>query len=198
MARFGKTLFLAPMHMGFSSHLGAAVVAIIAFRFAKGWLDASYAAARHPVDFFTGQTGFDAAQLKAWYATMQAQGTLDIYIRTQIIDFAFIAAFAFAGWMLGTLIARAGQPGGWGRTLGLAAGLALIAGPGMDAAENMISFLMMADPQGFAAPLALIYSGFAVAKFGLITLGMALGAASLLASAGAFARGFLPARRHLA
>jgi hypothetical protein len=43
----------------------------------------------------------------------------------------------------------------------------------MDALENLTSFVMLADPQGFADLLALPYSGFAVVKFALITAGMA-------------------------
>ena len=167
--------------MRLSLHLAATAAAIGLFAFVKPRLDAAYAASRHPVDFATGQTTFDGQRIKGFYAVMQEAGTLDIYVKTQIIDFAFITAVALLGLTLGTLVARLGPNGGWGRRLGLWAAITAIAGAAMDACENLVSFVMLADPQGFPDWLALPYSGFASAKFALLTLAMALLLASLLA-----------------
>lgn len=99
-------------------------------------------------------------------------GTLDIYRTTQLIDFGFILAIACMGIFVCTLIARAARDGSWGRRLGLIAGLCAIAGALSDAVENGWSFVMLANPLGFANWLALPYSGFASLKFALITLAM--------------------------
>lgn len=183
MLHLTKSFWTAPMRKHILIHGGLTVAAISAFNGAKAWLDASYAASRHPVDFMTGQTGFDASALKGYYAHMQEAGTLGIYVQTQMIDFIFILCFAMMGWMIGTFVARADHANGWGRRLGLLGGAAIVFGTFMDACENMISFIMLANPADFASAWSIIYSSFAVAKFGMITLGMALLAASLIASA---------------
>jgi hypothetical protein len=148
-------------------------VAFGAFQAARAALDASYAASGHPVDYATGQLAFDASRIAGYYATMQAAGTLDVYVRTQIIDFAFIASVMVLGLLLGCLVARLGRPGSRGRRLALAAGGLAVAGAGMDAVENLISFVMLARPEAIAQPVALAYSAAAAAKFGLLTLAMA-------------------------
>ena len=135
-------------------------------------LDALYAQSGHPVDYATGQTTFDAAQIKEYYAAMQEGGTLDVYIRTQQFDFLFLATLGLFGLLLGTFIARFARVGSWGRWFGGAVAIFAIVGASCDAIENIWSFVMLADPQGFAAWLAIPYSGFAVAKFAAITLAM--------------------------
>ncbi len=47
-----------------------------------------------------------------------------------------------------------------------------MAGAICDAVENLISFVMLANPQGFADWIAPPYSGFAVVKFAMITAAM--------------------------
>jgi hypothetical protein len=154
-------------------HGGLAGGAFVAFQVVKAALDASYAASGHPVDYATGQLAFDADRIEGYYATMQAAGTLDVYVRTQIIDFGFIACVMALGLLLGTLVARLGRPGSLGRRVALvAAGLAVL-GAGFDAAENLLSFVMLARPDAIAQPVALAYSTAAAVKFGLLTLAMA-------------------------
>jgi len=162
MFRTMKNTFAAPLRWKTIPHLIGAVGAMAGFQLVKARLDASYVASQHPVDYATGQTGFDASLVKGYYAHMDAAGTLPIYVQTQIIDFAFIIFFAAVGWMFGTLIARLSQDGTWGRRLGLMGGGAIVFGTLMDCAENLVSFVMLADPQGFPSWLALIYSSFAV------------------------------------
>ncbi|WP_146188691.1 hypothetical protein [Pseudoprimorskyibacter insulae] len=160
------------------AHAAATVAAFVAFNQIKARLDALYAASRHPVDYATGQTTFDAGKIKSYYAQMQDFGTLDIYAATQRFDFLFILSMAAFGGCLATLVARASRPGTIGRNLGLAAGISLLTGCVMDVLENLISFALLANPQGFADWLALPYSAFAALKFAAITLAMGMVLAS--------------------
>jgi hypothetical protein len=164
------------------THSACAAGTIIMFQWIKGKLDASYAASQHPVDYFTGQTTFNADTIKSYYAEMQAIGTLDIYWTTQVIDFGFLLSMACIGLFVYTLIARLSRCERFGRRVGLIAGLSITLGALCDAIENSWSFIMLANPTGFADWLALPYSGFASVKFALITLGMGLVLISILCS----------------
>ena len=154
------------------THAGAAAATVVGFNLIKSRLDASYAASQHPVDFATGQTAYDGATIKGYYAHMLEAGTLDVYYATQLIDFGFILAMACMGLFVCTMVARAARDGSWGRRVGLIAGLCAIAGALSDAIENGWSFAMLANPTEFANWLAIPYSGFASIKFALITLAM--------------------------
>ncbi|MGH1356095.1 MAG: hypothetical protein ACRBBS_13560 [Thalassovita sp.] len=179
MQRFFKPLFSLPVW----AHAALTAVAFSGFQWIKTLLDASYAASNHPVDYATGQTTFDATRIKEFYAHMQAQGSLDVYVRTQQIDFGFLILLGLSGLLLGTFVARAGRRDSWARRIGCLAALFFIGGALMDASENLVSFVMLNDPQGFAGWLALPYSGFAVVKFALITAGMGAVLISLLTTA---------------
>ncbi|PLS23192.1 hypothetical protein [Neptunicoccus cionae] len=165
------------------AHGALAVFSIFWFQWTKGKLDASYAASKHPVDYMTGQTSFSGETIKGYYAIMSEAGTLDIYTRTQLIDFAFILGFLGIGLFVCTLLARLGREGSLGRKAGVLAGLSFVLGGISDMIENGWSFVMLVNPTGFADWLALPYSAFAVLKFGLITAGMALLLISVLTSA---------------
>ncbi|TVS04222.1 MAG: hypothetical protein EA407_04670 [Rhodobacteraceae bacterium] len=138
----------------------------------------------HPVDYATGQLAFDAATIEGYYAVMIEAGTLDIYWRTQMIDFGFIASMIMLSLLLGTFLARLGGPESWGWRLGMGAAVLGVAGASMDVIENLLSFVMLANPQDIPQGLAFIYSSFAAAKFGLLILAM-------LAALGALAVGAL-------
>lgn len=169
-------------HLSLALHAAAAAATIGYFRWIQGVLDRSYAASGHPVDYATGQTTFDGGAIKDYYAQMQTKGTLDVYVTTQLIDFGFILGMILIAMFVFTLIARLGRDGSFARKTGLLAGLSVIAGALCDAVENGISFIMLANPAGFADWLALPYSTFASVKFALITLGMALVLVSLISS----------------
>lgn len=160
-------------------HAFLAAATFAAHRWSQGQLDASYAASGHPVDYFTGQTGFDATALKSYYAAMLDKGTLDVYWTTQFIDFGFIAATFCMGLLFCTFVSRLAREDSWGRRLGLLAGMSVSAGAISDAIENLWSFVMLSNPLDFADWLAIPYSSFAVLKFILIALGMALLIASI-------------------
>ena len=166
------SLFTRIMATPVALHGAATVAAFFGLGAVQGRLDALYAQSNHPVDYATGQTTFDAVQIKGFYADMQGEGTLDVYMQTQQFDFLFLACMGLFGLLFGTFVARFARTGSWGRKSGLfAAGLAVF-GALCDATENLISFVMLTDPQGFLAWLALPYSGFAVVKFGAIALAM--------------------------
>lgn len=155
----------APVRLSPMVHGGGALAAVALQQGMQVILNASYAASGHPVDYKTGQLAFSAEKIEEYYGVMANQGTLDIYLRTQIIDYGFIFATALAAWVLGTALARLALGQGlvyWG---GLAVAVLGVTGAGFDALENLISFVMLARPEAIADPVALIYSGFAAAKF---------------------------------
>jgi hypothetical protein len=172
-----------PINLPLAVHATLALASILWFQWAKGKLDASYAASRHPVDYMTGQTNFSGETIKGYYATMVEAGTLDIYVTTQLIDFGFIFGIIAIGFFVCTLIARLGRSGSLGRKTGVFAGVSLVSGGVCDMIENGWSFVMLANPDDFANWLAIPYSLFATVKFGLITLGMALILVSLVLTA---------------
>ena len=175
-----KRLLTAPIDWPIGIHGIGAAAAVAWFQWIKGKLDASYAASNHPVDYATGQTQFSGTTVKEYYAVMSEAGTLDIYSRTQMIDFGFILGVIAMGWLLGTLVARLARNGSWARVFGYATACFALAGASFDAIENLISFVMLANPSDFANWIALPYSGFAVAKFLAVTLAMAAFAGSFL------------------
>ena len=173
-------------------HGGATAVAFGAFQWIRGKLDNSYAASGHPVDFATGQLAFDARTIEGYYAAMIEAGTLDIYVRTQIIDFGFIASIMALSLLLGTLVARLGGPGSFGWRAGIAAAMLGVAGASLDVVENLLSFAMLARPQDIPQALALAYSSAAAAKFVLLTLAMAVVPVALVAGAVTRLRAYRP------
>lgn len=164
------------MLQGLQERLSTATLAVVAGvalalnLAATAWLNASYAASGFPVPYHVAQLSFDAQQIKGWYAFLIENGTLGVYWQTQFIDFAFIATVLVLHvsvlWLVSRLFAR----GTRGRKvmLGVAA-LSAIA-PLADAAENAVSFVMLADPSGFADGLALLYSSLAAVKFAFFTM----------------------------
>jgi len=144
-------------------------------------LNASYAASGHPVSYAEGQTTFSGSEIKGFYAVMEDGGTLGRYWQTQFIDFGFIAMMIVVGGAVGLLLARLGHPGSVAARLGRLAAVVIPLGAAFDVVENLISFVMLADPQGFPEWLAVPYSAAAVVKFGLIGLGMVALIGSLIA-----------------
>ena len=165
-------MFRRLMDLPLLMHGAAVLGAFAAFQGIKAVLDASYAASLHPVDYATGQLAFDSEVIEGYYAVMIEAGTLDIYWRTQMIDFGFIASIMVLSVLLGTFLARLGGPGSWGARAGIAGAVLGLAGATMDVLENLMSFVMLANPQNISQLVAFVYSSFAAAKFGLLTLAM--------------------------
>jgi hypothetical protein len=92
-------------------------------------------------------------------------GTLDIYRQTQLVDFGFIAATALFFTALLALVAQVFLAGHRGRRVGAALVPLGFVAPLFDVIENLISFVMLADPTEIGQPVALAYSLAAALKF---------------------------------
>lgn len=150
-----------------------ALVVLAAFpynQWIRAVLDDSYAASRFPVPYFVQQMSFSAARMKEWYAYMIEQGTMDVYIRTQHIDFAFMLSVLLlhAGVLL--LISRWFEAGSRGRKAMVICAMLAVLAPLYDALENLVSYIMLADSAGFPDFLAYLYSSFALMKFAAFVL----------------------------
>lgn len=149
------------------------VLAIVSYAIARAlqfWLDQNYAASLFPVPFYVGQTTFDATELKGYYQYMIDHNTLPIYIRTQIIDYAFMAGTFLSFFCLSAAMMRSVRALFPHSMLFKVACVFVWLSPLaalMDAIENLISFVMLSSPTNFPAWLVYPYSSFAVAKFGI-------------------------------
>lgn len=166
---------------------GLAVLAWAISRTAQVWLDGFYARSQFPVPFYTGQTTFDAVELKGYYAHMIEQGTLDIYVQTQWIDYVFmVTSLVFLVVLAGAALRTLPKALHGGRLFRFAKAMVYIVAlaPVFDAMENLVSFVMLADPQGFSDWLVYPYSSFAVAKFTVFAIGYVWALGSLVIAAG--------------
>lgn len=157
------------------------LAALASYGIISSILEASYIQSRFPVPYFVQQTSFDAIKMKEWYAQMIEQDTFGIYLKTQFIDFAFIAAVVIAGFALWSLVANLHKPGSFIHRAGYKMAWALPMAGLFDVLENLVSFFMIADPAGFPDFLIFPYSTFAVLKFGCWTVGLIWLLVSLLA-----------------
>ncbi len=135
-------------------------------------VDALYVASGHPASHASGQLAFSAARIEVYFAVMQSAGTLERYAASQRLDLGLIVAIALVVLLAGSFAARLGGPGSRGWQAGLAAAWLGLAGAGMDVAENLASFAMLAPPVSIPQALALAYSSFAAAKFALLALAL--------------------------
>jgi len=154
-------------------HAVAAFGSFVYLGIVNAILNANYAASNHPVPYAEGQTTFDGQEIKGFYAVMEAAGTLDRYVVTQLIDFGFILGMILLGVSLGSLLSRLNRAGSLFDRAGRAAAALITVGALFDVVENLISFVLLADSQGFPDWLAVPYSLAAVIKFVCIGLGMA-------------------------
>lgn len=146
-------------------------------------LNSSYEASGHPVGYAEGQLAFSGSTIKGYSAHMTGLGTLDTYVATQLIDFAFIASMVAIGVFVATGIAR-GLSGTRAASAASLAGVLFIVGSGFDAVENLISFVMLTDPSGFPDAIALPYSLAAALRFLAIVPAVILTAAALVVLVG--------------
>lgn len=181
LAAFARSL---DRRAGITSLIAITLVALMAHLAATAWLNASYAASGFPVPYHVAQLSFSAAKLQGWYGELLRLGTLDDYVRTQFVDFAFIASVAVlhpaALLLLGRGFAAEGRAR---RLMRVAATLSLVA-PAADAAENMVSFVMLAQPLTFAPGLAWVYSSLAALKFAMFAFAYLAAAIGAVAAAG--------------
>lgn len=155
------------------THSLAVAGAFVALAVVNTVLDALYARSGFPVPYAEGQTTFDGARVKGFYAVMLDGGTMGYYWATQLFDYVFMAALALFGLTAGSRLVRAAHTRALPRieVVAAAGAMAVALGAGLDAVENLLSFVMLAQPRSFADWLAVPYSSAAVAKFALVTLG---------------------------
>jgi hypothetical protein len=110
-------------------------------------------------------------------------GTLDKYLRTQYIDHVFILTVLVLHAAVLLWVSRLFPAGHRGRRLMVAAAMLSAAAPLSGTLENLISYVMLADPGGFADTLALAYSSLAALKFAAFTFADAALLVGLLAGA---------------
>ena len=170
------------LHRPRTLHLAAlSVLALVANLLATGWLNASYAASRFPVPYHEAQLSFSAARLKGWYAQLIDFGTFDVYLRTQYIDHVFILTVLVLHVAALLWVSRLFPAAHRGRRLMVGAALLSAVAPLADTLENLVSYLMLADPQGFPEALAWLYSSLAALKFGAFAFGYTALAVGLVA-----------------
>lgn len=160
---------------------GVVVLASLGLYFLTSYiLERSYVLSLFPVPYFEQQTSFDPVKMKEWYAFMIEQGTFGIYIKTQFIDFAFIAAVILAGFTAWTFVANLYPQGSFFEKYGKKLAFALPIAGAFDVFENLVSFVMIANPESFADSIIIPYSSFAVLKFAFWALALVWLSASLL------------------
>lgn len=165
------------------THSALAAVSLVALAISNAILTNSYVSSGHPVSYAEGQLAFNGDTIKGYYAHMTNVGTLDTYVTTQIIDFAFILSVMAVGVFLASRLARAADIRSRLGRVAAASGTLLVIGAGFDVIENVISFIMLANPEDFPNALALPYSSAAAIKFAAMAVGIVL----LLGSAVALA-----------
>jgi len=147
------------------------------------WANALYARSGFPPRLIEGQLAFDAARTRGWYGALIARGTLDVYQRTQWVDFLFIAGLLATLFVLHLLIAKAHRDApGWQR---LALWLAVL-GPAIASAdlwENAVTLSMLRAPLTFPAWLATLASTLSVIKWSWSAIGTSLVLVQLVALA---------------
>jgi len=163
------------------------LAALVFNLWATGVLNASYAASGFPVPYHEAQLSFSAAALKGWYAVLEAQGRLGLYVQTQHIDSLFILSTLMLHTGALALVGRLYAPSGRGRRWMASAALLSAVAPLADQCENLVSYVMLADPTGFDPALALVYSSFAALKFAMFVFAYAALGAGLLIAAVKFA-----------
>lgn len=134
-------------------------------------LDKSYSDSKFPVPFYEGQTTFDAIETKAHFQVLIENNTLDVFWRTQLIDFVYIlATFLFTIFAIVSVYKMLAfsiklQRISWHMIFLMPLNAIL------DVFENLVSFIMLSNPTDFANWLIIPYSSFAVAKFTFYLIG---------------------------
>ncbi len=134
-------------------------------------LDKSYSDSKFPVPFYEGQTTFDAIETKAHFQVLIENNTLDVFWRTQLIDFVYIlATFLFTIFAMVSVYKMLAfsiklQRISWHMIFLMPLNAIL------DVFENLVSFIMLSNPTDFANWLIIPYSSFAVAKFTFYLIG---------------------------
>ena len=144
-------------------------------------LEGFYVKSKFSVPYFEAQTSFNAGKIKGWYQELLDFGTMDVYYTTQYFDFVFIATvivMGFSVWMFfGSLLSK----NSWLYKKRYALSIFLPLAGLFDVFENMVSFIMLANPISFNDNLVYLYSGFATIKFGCWSIALIILTALIIA-----------------
>jgi hypothetical protein len=144
-----------------------ALFSCAAYYFTSEHLTHMYETTAFSVPYFEAQTSFDADKLKGWYAELVERETFGRYIQTQLFDYVFMVAVLAMGLFVGYGVSRLFPYQSWFRVNGFWLALGLPLAAVSDAFENLVSFIMLWNPETFANYWAIVYSSFAAIKFGL-------------------------------
>jgi hypothetical protein len=169
-------------HFSTAHWWGIALITFIICRLTQVWLDGLYVQSQFPVSFFVGQTTFDAAELKSYYAVLLERGTLTKYFWVQIADYVFMATVFISFFALMAAVYRSLPQIHGLKVIGWAMVFIAPMAAVFDALENLVSFLFIANPQDFADWLVQPYSMFAVIKFALFGIAYLWISASIIIS----------------
>ena len=147
------------------------------------WATVLYAASGFPPRLIEGQLAFNAELTRGWYQTLIELGSLEVYVRTQWVDFIFIFGLLLTLFIVHLMIAKArrGEPG-WQR---LALWLAVL-GPAIATAdiwENLVTLTMLNAPLSFTPALAMVASTLSAVKWSWAMIGTSLVVFQLVALA---------------
>jgi len=151
-------------------------IGISAFVLTKGLSSANehYALSKYPPPLFPGQLAFSPEKVKGWYQFLIDNNTLDVYIKTQYIDFIFIFGLMATIFFTQLLIAKLNPKTSkwytfaigmcfWGSLLATA-----------DIWENIVTLTMLNNPTNFSPWLAYLASSFTVWKLSWAIIGCSL------------------------
>lgn len=148
---------------------------------ASNILTESYIESKFPVPYYVAQLSFNPEQLKTWYSFLVDQGTLNKYIQTQHIDSLFILSTLFLHSLALVLISRLFVENSQARKIMVVCALISSIAPVSDQLENLVSYIMLANPKDFLNILAYIYSSFAATKFAFFVFAYAAVSVGLIA-----------------
>lgn len=157
-----------------------AVFGLVFNLWATNALNSAYAASGFPVPYWEAQLSFDQLKLKGWYQDLLAHGGLAPYLHAQYVDFLFIASVLVLHVSVLVLVSRVHPVSSRGRKLLLLAAALSALAPVFDALENLVSFVMLAQPLTFAPSLAMLYSSLASGKFVVFTFAYVVAPAGLV------------------
>lgn len=149
---------------------GIAILLVVIRQTTQVWLDGLYVDSQFPVPFYIGQTTFNAEELKSYYAVLISKGTLDKYFWVQMADYLFMVTVFVSFFALMTAVYRSLPDVKWLKNLAWAMVFIAPTAALFDAAENLVSFFFITNPQEFSNWLVYPYSSFAVIKFAIFIL----------------------------
>ena len=143
-------------------------------------LNRAYAASGFPVPYWEAQLSFSHLKIKGWYQALIEKDSIGLYLHAQYVDFLFIASVLVLHVAVLVLVSRMLPNASRARSVMLFAALLSSLAPVLDALENLVSFVMLAQPLSFEPALALIYSALAAGKFTMFTFAYVAGGVGVI------------------